>query len=128
MRRLVVLTFALACATGCAAPGATSSPPPTTPPPTVAASTLPATPAADRWACPPGSRSDFYTDPVVYPVDVPMRDIMADIEADSFQIERDGYDATVTFRDGRGLITMRYEYVRGDTHGWSLESGRDCGG
>ena len=126
MERVVALTFALLSAAGCATPGAAPSSTPTTLEPTVASSTLPAAPAPERWACPPGSRSDFFTDPVVYPVDVPLRDIVADIDADSFRIDRTGYDATVTFRDGRGRITMRYEYVRGDTRGWSLERGRDC--
>ncbi len=126
MERAVALTFALACAAGCAAPEAAPSSAPTTPEPTVVASTTPAASAPDQWACPPGSRSDFFTDPVVYPVDVPLRAIVADIEAGSFHIDRNGYDATVTFRDSRGLIAMRYEYVRGDTRGWSLERGRVC--
>jgi hypothetical protein len=83
--------------------------------------------ASTSWACDDKARYGFATDPIVYPVEVPLSEIAAQVsDAESFEIERDGRTATVTYRDEDGLIVHRYEFLRGDETGWHLERGHTC--
>jgi hypothetical protein len=83
--------------------------------------------ADPRWPCPPHRRIEFYTDPIIYGRDVPLRRIAAPANPHvNFEIQREGLQATVTFLNPRGLIRHRFEYIRGKTWGWSLQSGQSC--
>ena len=79
------------------------------------------------WACSPSRREEFFTDPIIHDRDVPLRRIASQVaDHASFEIQRAGLMATVTFLDRRGLILRRFEYIRGHTRGWSLEGGERC--
>jgi hypothetical protein len=80
-----------------------------------------------RWACSPKRRVAFFTDPIIYDRGVRLRRIASQaVDHASFEIEREGLTADVTFLDPRGLIRHRFEYIRGKTRGWSLERGQSC--
>jgi hypothetical protein len=83
--------------------------------------------AATLWACDARAQNGFATDPVVYPVEVPLSEVAAQVpDAESFDVERHGRAATVTYRDADGLIVHRFEYSRGVETGWRLERGHTC--
>jgi hypothetical protein len=64
---------------------------------------------------------------VVYPVEVALSEIAAQVpDAESFEIERNGHFAAVTYRNADGLVVHRFEYSRGDETGWQLERGHTC--
>jgi len=82
-----------------------------------------------RWACSPGRRVEFFTYPTVYERGVPLRRLASRVvDHASFEIQRDGLKATVTFLNRQHLIQHRFEYIRGATWGWSLERGERCRG
>lgn len=94
------------------------------------AATASASNGADpRWTCSPHRRVEFFTDPIIYERGVPLRRIASQaVDHASFEIQREGMKATVTFLSQRGLIRHRFEYIRGKTRGWSLERGESCRG
>jgi len=83
--------------------------------------------AGNTWACDARSMNGVATDPVVYPVEVPLSEIAAQVpDAESFEIELHDRAATVTYRDADGLIVHKFEYSRGNETGWQLERGHTC--
>jgi len=83
--------------------------------------------AGNTWARDARSMNGFATDPVVYPVEVPLSEVAAQVpDAESFEIELRDRAATVTYRDADGLIVHKFKYSRGDETGWQLERGHTC--
>ena len=83
--------------------------------------------ASNTWACNARVQNGFATDPVVYPVELPLSEVAAQVpDAESFEIDRHGRAATVTYRDADGLIVHKFVYSRGDETGWRLERGHTC--
>ena len=92
------------------------------------ASTSRSSPLSDQWACPTAAYSGFATDPLVHQLRVSLREIASEVPgADSFEIDRRGQRATVTYRDAEGLIVHIFEYSQGVERGWALDRGRTCG-
>jgi hypothetical protein len=82
---------------------------------------------SEEWGCSPGQVSGFITDPVVYPTDLSLQEVLSKIDGGTGDIDSNtGRLASVTFRNEQGLIVRRVEFERSETVGWHIERGRAC--
>jgi hypothetical protein len=84
-----------------------------------------------EWACPPREVYGFMTDPVVYPPDLSLNEVLSQLEpdpaAETSEVDSNtGRSASVTFRNDEGLIIRRVEFERSESVGWHIERGRAC--
>lgn len=90
----------------------------------------------EQWACSPDQVYGFAADPVVYPPELSLAEVLSElsqgrveegIAEETPEVDSDtGRLASVTFRNEEGLILRRLEFERSESVGWHVERGRAC--
>jgi hypothetical protein len=82
-----------------------------------------------RWACPRSVRLRAFTDPIIYPLRLTLREVLTKVYAAEFDAlvrSNDGRLAFVLVLDERRRIERRVRFERSATVGWHVEAVLFC--